>query len=127
MIYNGTKKASAYSPLALAFIGDAVYSLYVRSVICEASDEAVHGLHVAAARFVKAKAQCETYHKIEHLLTEEEITYFKRGRNAKSGTVPKNADVTEYRHATGFETLLGYLYVEGKNERLDEILQFCLQ
>jgi len=79
-----------------------------------------------ATGYVKAKAQSDTIQRILGKLTEEEQAVFRRGRNAKSGTVPKNADVTDYHHATGFECLLGYLYLRGEEERLAEILTLSL-
>lgn len=117
------QKPSLYSPLVLAYIGDGVYELYVRNkLIDEHSDMPPHKLHILATTKVKASAQSNAMLLIEPELTEDELTIYKRGRNAKSATVPKNADVSEYRRATGFEALIGYLYLSEKNERLDEIM-----
>lgn len=129
---NLTKKyklgeAGQYSPLVLAYIGDAVYELYIRTFLVSKGNMPVHKLHKQATRYVKAKAQSDIIHGIEDQLTEEELIIFKRGRNAKSGTVPKNADITDYRHATGFEALLGYLYLNGKMERLMKLMDFAVQ
>ncbi|WP_094551892.1 Mini-ribonuclease 3 [Petroclostridium xylanilyticum] len=118
---------SQYSPLVLAYIGDAVYELYIRTMLVKKGNAPVHRLHKQATLFVKAKAQSDIIHKIETALTEEELLIFKRGRNAKSGTVPKNADVNEYRHATGFEALLGYLYLAKNNQRLKELLDLAVK
>ena len=114
------------NPLVLAYIGDTVYDLFVRTYLIYSYDIPVHQLHVKATAFVKAAAQSKTLHDIESSLTEDEIYIVKRGRNAKSGTIPRNADVTEYRWATGFESLLGYLYLLGKRERICQIFDIIL-
>lgn len=115
--------ARRMNPLVLAFIGDAVYETFIRTYLAyENREMSVHKLHVEAVKYVKAHAQCEFLKVLEKELTEEEIYIYKRGRNAKSGTVPKNADVVDYRCATGFETLIGFLYVTEQVERLNYIL-----
>ena len=117
------QKPSLYSPLVLAYIGDGVYELYVRSkLIDEHSDMPPNKLHILATTHVKASAQSNAMLLIEPILSEDELTIYKRGRNAKSATVPKNADVSEYRRATGFEALIGYLYLSEKEQRLNEIM-----
>ena len=117
-----TVDAKQYAPLALAFVGDAVYSLLIRTkLLCE-RELTVNHLHKHAADEVKAEAQKELMTRILPLLTEEETTVYKRGRNAKSYTVAKHASVTDYRIATGFEALLGYLYLNGQTERILELL-----
>ena len=99
------------NPLTLAFVGDAVYDVLVRTyLINKFKNISVHNLHVKAIKFVK----------------EEEFYFFKRGRNAKSGTVPKNADIQEYRFATGFETLVGFLYLTGEVDRLNCLFEFIV-
>ncbi|NLO82499.1 MAG: Mini-ribonuclease 3 [Clostridiales bacterium] len=113
-------------PLVLAYIGDTIYDLFVRTYLLMRYDVPVHKLHVKAIDFVKAKAQADTLHRIEEFLTQEERDVVRRGRNAKPGSVPKNADIIEYRWATGFESLFGYLYLLGKDERLFEILDHIL-
>lgn len=113
-------------PLVLAYIGDTIYDLFVRTYLIHTYDVPVHRLHVKSIGFVKAGSQSETLHNIEALLSEDEKDIVRRGRNAKSGTVPKNADVTEYRWATGFESLLGYLYLTGREERICEIIGYVL-
>jgi ribonuclease-3 family protein len=111
------------NPLVLAFVGDAVYEIFIRTYLVDKSrDMSVHKLHVEAIKFVKAHAQSRIIKKLEKELSEEEIYFLKRGRNAKSGTVPKNADVQEYRFATGFETLMGFLYLTEQDERLNQLL-----
>ena len=114
--------AKQYSPLALAFVGDAVYSLLVRTkILCEC-ERTVNHLHKHAADEVKAEAQKELMTRILPLLTEEETTVFKRGRNANSHSVAKHASVTDYRIATGFEALLGFLYLNGRTDRIMELV-----
>lgn len=116
------------NPLVLAFVGDAVYEVFVRTYLVDKNrDMSVHNLHVEAIKFVKAHAQSEFIKKIEKELSEEEMYFFKRGRNSKSGTVPKNADVQEYRFATGFETLIGYLYLTEQEERLNLLLNTIIE
>lgn len=110
------------SPLYLAYIGDAVYELYIRTMIAKDGNIPVAKLHKTATTYVKAKAQSDTIHALMPHLTEEETAVFKRGRNAKSATSAKNADIVDYRHATGFEALLGYLYLKKDFKRLEEIL-----
>ena len=110
------------SPLYLAYIGDAVYELYIRTMIAKDGNIPVAKLHKTATTYVKAKAQSDTIHKLMPYLTPDEETIFKRGRNAKSATSAKNADIVDYRHATGFEALLGYLYLKKDFKRLEEIL-----
>jgi len=112
------------NPLTLAFIGDAVYELYIRNYVLTKNFEmSPHKMHIEAIKYVKAHSQSEFIKKLQDDLTEEEIYFFKKGRNAKSGTVPKNADVQEYRFATGFECLIGYLYITDKKDRLEYILE----
>lgn len=116
------ENVKSYSPLALAYIGDSVHTLYIRTRIMEMGDKKVNELHKICSRFVKAKAQSDAIHALLPILTEEEEAVYKRGRNAKSYTTAKNADVTTYRHATGFEALIGYLYLCKNNERLNFLL-----
>jgi len=114
------------SPLTLAYIGDTIYDLIVRSYLVMAYPTTVHQLHHKAIEFVNAGAQSDTLNEIIERLTEDEKNMVRRGRNAKSGTVPKNADIGDYRRATGLEALLGYLYLSGKMERLTEIAGWIL-
>ncbi|MGN0150765.1 MAG: Mini-ribonuclease 3 [Clostridia bacterium] len=117
------KKPNQYSPLALAYIGDGVYELYVRSrVIEEHSNLPAHKLHLHTVKYVKAHAQSNSIEALQNILTEEEASVYRRGRNAKSATVPKNANMVEYRRATGFEALIGYVYLTGDTERLNELM-----
>lgn len=117
------KRACDYSPLVLAYIGDGVYELYVRGrIIAEHPDLPAHKLHKKAIKYVSAGAQSRSIGKIEALLTEEEAAVYRRGRNAKSPTSAKNADITDYRRATGFEALVGYLYLKKSTERLEGLM-----
>lgn len=111
-----------YSALSLAYIGDSIYEIYVRSFLLSKSDQKVNDLHKKATKFVCASAQSEFYHRIEGMLTDEEIAVFHRGRNTKSHP-PKNAQMSDYRNATGIETLLGYLYLQNRIERISELMQ----
>ena len=110
------------SPLPLAYIGDACFEILVRSEILDVRKNP-NKLHRESIRFVRAKSQRELFEKIEENLTEEEIKIFKRGRNAKSHTVPKNADPIDYRIATGVEALFGYLYLLKRYNRIREIFK----
>ncbi|MBQ7718691.1 MAG: Mini-ribonuclease 3 [Clostridia bacterium] len=116
--------ANEYSPLVLAYLGDAVYELYVRSRLMEYANLPVNTLFVKSTAYVKAEAQFHAYHFVLDRLSEEELAVLKRGRNAKSATVPKNADVTHYRCATGVEALMGYLYIKGRHDRIEELMGF---
>ena len=109
------------SPLTLAFIGDTVFDLLVREdIICEANRPA-NDLHNIAVTKVKASAQAEFAEKLMPVLTEKELSVFKRGRNAKSGHLPRNASQSDYHMATGFEALFGYLYLSNQLERIKEL------
>lgn len=121
------KEARLLNPLQLALIGDGVYELFIRNTILSNNLElSAHKIHVKAIGYVKAKSQSIIMHEIEDKLTENESYIFKRGRNAKSATVPKNADVRDYRMATGFEALIGYLYLIGDTERLEFIFNAAI-
>lgn len=111
------------NPLVLAFVGDAVYEVFIRSYLVDKNRYMpVHKLHVKAVKFVKAHSQSEIIKQLSCELSDEELYFFKRGRNAKSGTIPKNAEVQEYKFATGFEALVGYLYLTKKIDRLKYLL-----
>lgn len=116
-----------YSPLVLAYAGDAVYELYIRTLLLSQGNAPVHKLHKRSISYVKAKAQSDIIHRLMDLLTAEEQDIVRRGRNAKSGTIPKNADVTEYKYATGFEALIGYLYLKGEYSRLLDVLKMSVK
>lgn len=105
------------SPLQLAYVGDAVYELLVRTYILEKGLN-VNQLHKKATKYVKADAQSEIIHYLEEHLTEMENNIVKRGRNAKTNTSPKNSSIIDYKYATGFESLFGYLYLTNQNSRI---------
>lgn len=115
------EKPESYSPLTLAYLGDAVFELKVRSHLVAKANMPVNQLNKKAKSFVKAQAQAQMYHRLEELLTEEEMAVMKRGRNAKSHTSAKNASINDYRHATGVEALFGYLFIKGDEERISEL------
>ena len=117
-------EARQLNPLQLALIGEGVFEVYIRNYILSNNTQlSAHKIHVKAISYVKAKSQSNIMHVIEEELTEDELYIYKRGRNTKSATVPKNANVIDYRNATGFEALLGYLYLTGNKERLFNILE----
>lgn len=107
-----------YSPLTLAYIGDAVYDLVIRSVVVERGNRAANDLHKRTTRYVKAEAQAKMIVALQEELTAEEEAVYKRGRNAKSYTSAKNATIGDYRKATGFEALIGFLYLTEQTDRL---------
>lgn len=108
----------AYSPLTLAYIGDAIYELVIRSVVVERANRSANDLHKKTVRYVKAETQAAMIMALQEELTEEELAVYKRGRNAKSHTMAKNASMSDYRKATGFEALMGYLYLMDETDRL---------
>ena len=109
--------------LTLAYLGDCIYELIVRSMLVEQGIMHVSDLNKAAVSHVRAGAQAKLMQGIEQELTEDELAVYHRGRNAKSASIPKNASVAEYRAATGFEALLGYLYLQGKIDRILELVK----
>lgn len=110
------------NPGLLAYVGDSVYELFVRTLLVSIGGCQAGKVHRKAIGFVQAKAQAKIIDKISEYLTEEEINIVKRGRNAKTSSMPKNAELAEYKQATGFEALLGYLYLNNHIDRLLEIL-----
>lgn len=114
--------ARMMNPLKLAFLGDAIFEAYVRTYIISKYTLTVHELSKATVRFVKASAQAQVVRSLEPLLSEEEMQMIKRGRNQKSGSVPKNALLSDYKYATGFEALVGYLHLIGAHDRLETIV-----
>lgn len=116
-----------YSPLTLAYIGDGIYDLIIRTVVVERANRSANELHKRTTKYVKAQAQAAMISALEEYLTEEEEAIYKRGRNAKSYTTAKNASVGDYRKATGFEALMGYLYLEDKMERALELVKTAIE
>lgn len=116
-----------YSPLVLAYIGDGIYELVIRSVLVGSGNAQAGRLHRKASHLVNAGAQAAMLERIRGELTEEELHVFKRGRNANSPTMAKHATVSDYRRATGFEALMGYLYLTGNMKRLTELVKLGLE
>ncbi|MBQ8188490.1 MAG: ribonuclease III [Lachnospiraceae bacterium] len=116
-----------YSPLALAFIGDGIFEIIIRTVVVERGNRSADGLHKTKSRVVNAKVQAKMAEALLPELTEEEVACYKRGRNAKSHTAAKNASIAEYRKATGLEALFGYLYLVGREERILELTKLGLE
>lgn len=114
------------SPLVWAYVGDSVYELFIRTHLVNFSNAKPHKLHLETIKFVKAESQAKILDKIWELLTQEEQEIFKRGRNTENHHLPKNGNVADYSHATGFEALIGYLYLSKQDERLAEILKLCI-
>ena len=117
---------SGYGSLGLAFLGDAVFSLMIRRHLLRDGGRPVEALSRETARYACAKAQSTMYYALESRLTEPELDVMKRGRNAKSRSRPKNADITDYRRATGLEALFGWLYLNGETGRAEELFAICL-
>ena len=117
------KQAELFSPLVLAYMGDAVFEVFVREMLVRKANVQVNKLHKRASSIVKAEAQARMIAAIKDELTEKEKSIYKRGRNAKSHTTAKNASVSDYRKATGFEALMGYLYLNGEHKRMTELME----
>lgn len=118
--------AGMYSPLVLAYIGDGVYELAVRTILVRHGNIQVNKLNTKATKLVKAEAQASLIHAIAEDLTPEEASVYRRGRNAKSYTVAKHATMSDYRHATGLEALCGYLYLKQEYDRMAELLKLAM-
>ena len=116
-----------YSPLTLAYIGDAIFELVVRTVLVERKNTQAEKLHKAATQIVKAETQARMIEALKECLTPEEMSAYKRGRNAKAVTRAKNATMADYRKATGFEALMGYLYLKGDMERMIELIHLGVE
>ena len=117
------KEAKEFSPLVLAYIGDAVYELIIRSVLVSMGNRPVNKLNKDATSLVKAGAQSEIVKLISDKLSEEEYTVFKRGRNSSPHTMAKNASMSDYKYATGFEALIGFLYLDNRCDRALELVK----
>lgn len=114
------------SPLTLSFVGDAAYGLMVREKLAEINRPAGE-LHSASVKLVNATAQAQAFKLIESVLSEEELSVYKRGRNAHVNSVPKNSSVGEYHSATGLEALFGYLHLSGKHDRAKELFNIIIK
>ena len=117
------KEAREFSPLVLAYIGDAAYELIIRSILVSMGNRPVNKLNKDATSLVKAGAQSEIIKLISDNLSEEEYTVFKRGRNSSPHTMAKNASMTDYKYATGFEALIGFLYLDNRCDRALELVK----
>lgn len=117
------KEAKEFSPLVLAYIGDAVYEIIIRSILVSMGNRPVNKLNKDATSLVKAGAQSEIVKLISDKLSEEEYTVFKRGRNSSPHTMAKNASMSDYKYATGFEALIGFLYLDNRCDRALELVK----
>lgn len=117
------KPPQLMNPVVLAYVGDAVFELLVRQYLVSKPNHKSDALHKSATKLVSAKAQKAMLERWQPLLTDEEADIVRRGRNAKSGAPPRNADPQDYRQATALESLVGYLYYNGRYERLRELLR----
>lgn len=116
-----TSNVNQISMLGLAHVGDAVYELLVRTLLCEQGHSSVTELHRLTVSLVNAPAQAKAAEKIVPELTDDELSVYRRGRNTKVNSVPHNADISEYHAATGLEALFGWLYLQGRQERINEL------
>lgn len=116
-----------YSPLTLAYIGDGIYELIIRTLLIKQGNSQVNKLHKKASLMVKASAQSAIAESILPFLTEGELSVYKRGRNAKSATMAKNATMSDYRRATGIEALMGHLYLNGEYGRMISLMKKGLE
>jgi ribonuclease-3 family protein len=123
----GEIDVKSYSPLALAFMGDCIFEIIIRTVVVERGNRRAESLHKSKSAIVNAKVQAQIAEALLEDLTEEELACYKRGRNAKSHSVAKNASIAEYRKATGLEALYGYLYLSGREDRLLELTKLGLE
>lgn len=115
------------SPLVWAYMGDAVYEKYIREYVIRQGLCKNGLLHKKSIKYVSANGQVKILKRIEEKLTEEELDIVRRGRNSNPHSHAKNADIVDYKYATGFEALIGYLYLTEQNERLEEILKMCIE
>ena len=118
---------NAISMLGLAHIGDAVYELLTRTMLCADGNKKVTDLHKKTVAIVNAPAQAAAAARMLPVLTEDEAYIYKRGRNAKVNSVPQKADIAQYHAATGLEALFGWLYLQGKTERINELYAICTE
>lgn len=116
-----------YSPLVLAYIGDGIYELLIRTILVGQGSRQVNTIHKRASSLVKASAQAAMITAVQEELTEEELQIFKRGRNAKTVSMAKHASMHDYRHATGFEALMGYLYLTDQMKRMTDLVKLGIE
>lgn len=121
------KQINQMSPLTWAYVGDAVYELYVRSYLIDTTNLKPNNLHRESIKYVKAKAQADMLHSLQEVLTEQEQDIVRRARNTQNHHLPKNANVQEYMYATALEGLIGYLYLTKQTQRLDKLFKIILK
>lgn len=114
-------------PLVWAYVGDSIYEIFIRMKLVNETNLDPHRLHIETTKYVKAKAQAKTLQGIYEVLTDEEKDIVRRGRNANAHHMPKNAELLDYKYATAFEALIGYLYLTKQDVRLKEILNMCIK
>ena len=119
-------EAETYSPLALAYIGDCIFDLVIKKLVLNRGNKQVKKLHKETSQIVQASSQSKMMRVLQDELTEEEHQIYKRGRNSKTISSAKNQSVTDYRRATGFEALMGYLYLQRRYERMLELIKMGL-
>lgn len=125
--FVGVERPELLNPLVLAYIGDAVYEVYVRAFIIGDGAVKTNTLHkCASTKYVSAKSQAKILDLIIEKLNDTELNIVRRGRNSSPNTIPKNADIADYKKATAFEALIGYLFLSNQTERLDEIMKNIL-
>lgn len=122
-----TADINRISMLGLAHIGDSVYEILTRTMLCTQGHKAVHDLHKLTVSYVNAPAQARAAEKIKPILTDEERAVYRRGRNAKVNSVPHNANIGEYHAATGLEALFGWLYLNGRTARINELFYVIME
>ena len=121
------REANSISMLGLAHVGDAVYELMIRSMLCQQGHSAVGDLHRSTVTLVRAEAQAQAMALLVDILDEEELAVYKRGRNTRVNSVPKHADLSQYHAATGLEALFGWLYLQGKLERINQLFNVIME
>ncbi len=128
-VMKNTKKENVlnYSGLNLAYIGDCVFEILVRTHVMNNHPSTVSKMDKLSRSYVKASSQALMFHELMEICSDKEIDILKRGRNAKSHTSAKNASITDYRHSTGLEALFGFLYLEGETDRINELFNICLE
>lgn len=114
------------SPLTWAYVGDAVFELYIRTMLTDTTNLKPHKLHIESIKYVKAKSQADMLHKIYEILTDEEKDIVRRARNTQNHHLPKNSNVQEYMYSTAFEALIGYLYLTNKMDRAKRIIEIAI-
>lgn len=128
-LFNIEKKeieVNMMSPLTWAYVGDAVYELYIRTHLVNKTNLKPHKLHIEAIKYVKAQSQAQALKKIEVNLTEKEKEIVRRGRNTENHHVAKNASVQDYMYSTAFEALIGYLYLTNQEKRIKELVEMII-